>query len=491
MRGETGRNVFDFATMFYNVRSADTGRMSELLAHLLKGVRSSAAAGLDYVELRADDVAQTSIELRESSVESVTRKLERGHSARILRAGRWGFASSDGMKDVASTIAEASKAAAALAKGGPVDTSLCEVRPVKREVRPPAKVPLAEVGLDEKVSHLTSICKAVVTADPRMTGAKASYSDVTGERVLVTNEGTEVVHHISHAYLMAHASGNASNRMVSVRDELGTVSAGWEHFTRAEPAEAVAERLVRKAMLQMDGIPCKRGTHPCVISPRVAGMLAHEALGHLSEADLFAAGAFNGFAGRRVAPQTVTMVDSPSMDGGFGNVALDDEGVVPTPVTLIDKGVLGSQMTNREWSARLGVPPTGNARAENYRVPPVIRMRNTYFERGDMTLEELLEGIGSGYYCVDVRGGQAESNSSFQVSIQECFEVVRGELGRPVRSLAISGLATKALGMIDGLGKDFGFESSYCGKLMQSMATSDGGPHMSIRKGGIVFGGAD
>jgi TldD protein len=465
--------------------------MSELLAPLLKALRSRSAAGLDHIELRADDVVQTSIELRESLVEGVTRKLERGHSARVLRAGRWGFASSDGMDDVATTIAEASAAARALSKGGPIDTRMSDVRPVRRKVRPPVAVPLAEVALEDKVSHLASMCRSVVGADPRIASAKASYMDITGERALVTSEGTEVSNTISHAYLMAHASGKESGRMVSVRDEVGTVSAGWEFFSRVETAEATSARLVRKARLQMDGVPCRRGTHPCVISPRVAGMLAHEALGHLSEADLFAAGAFNGLAGRRIAPESVTMVDSPRVDGGFGNIVVDDEGVVPKPVTLIDGGILGSQMTNREWAARLGVAPTGNARAENYRVPPVIRMRNTYFERGDMTLEELLEGTKSGYYCVDVRGGQAESNSSFQVGIQECYEVVRGELGRSVRSLAISGLATKSLRMIDGVGKDFGLESSYCGKFSQSMPTSDGGPHIGIRKGGIVFGGAD
>lgn len=465
--------------------------MSELLAPLLKALRSKVTAGLEYVELRADDVMQTSIELRESSVESVTRKLERGHSARVLRAGRWGFASSDGMDDVATTIAEASKGAASLPKGAPSDARLCAVRPVRKEVRPRVAAPLDEVGLEEKVSHLTSMCRTVVAADPRITGAKVSYNDLTGERVLVTNEGTEVIRTVSHAYHMAYASGKASNRMVSVRDEMGTVGTGWEYFTRVDPPEAVSDRLVRRAKLQMDGVPCKRGTHPCVISPRVAGMLAHEALGHLSEADLFAAGAFNGLAGKQVAPESVTMIDSPRIAGGFGNVVVDDEGVIPKPVKLIDRGILGSQMTNREWSERLGVPPTGNARAEDYRVPPVIRMRNTYFERGDMDFEELLEGKKSGYYCVDVRGGQAESNSSFQVGIQECYEIIKGELGRPVRSLAISGLATRSLGMIDGLGRDFGFESSYCGKLLQSMPTSDGGPHMSIRKGGIVFGGAD
>jgi TldD protein len=118
-------------------------------------------------------------------------------------------------------------------------------------------------------------------------------------------------------------------------------------------------------------------------------------------------------------------------------------------------------------------------------------MRNTYFEKGDMSFEELLEGKRFGYYCSDVRGGQAEANSSFQVGIQECFEIVDGEIGRPVRSLAISGIATQSLMMIDGIGGDFGFESSYCGKMNQGMATSDGGPHMSLREGAIVFGGSD
>ena len=394
------------------------------------------------------------------------------------------------MRDVAATIAEASKAARALSRSAASDVSMCAVKPTKMVVRSNAKIPLDEVDLADKVAHLTSICKGVVKADQRITTAKANYSDITGERVLVTNEGTEVQHSLSHAYLMTTVSGKSSGRLVSARDEVGTVTSGWELFTGLESDRSISERLARKARLQMDGVSCKRGTHPCVISPRVAGMLAHEALGHLSEADLFSSGAFNGCAGSRVAPETVTMIDSAWIESGFGNIAVDDEGVLPKTVTLIEKGILGAQMTNREWAARLGVGPTGNARAESYRVPPVIRMRNTYFERGDRSFEELLEDKKSGYYCVDVRGGQAESNSSFQVGIQECYEIVKGELGRPVRSLAISGLATKSLAKIDGVGRDFGFESSYCGKLLQSMPTSDGGPHMSLKKGGIVFGGS-
>jgi TldD protein len=116
-------------------------------------------------------------------------------------------------------------------------------------------------------------------------------------------------------------------------------------------------------------------------------------------------------------------------------------------------------------------------------------MRNTHFAKGNMSVEELMEEVRDGYYCGDVRGGQAESDSSFQVGIQECFEIRKGEMSRPVKFLAISGIATRSLGLISGVGSDFGFESSYCGKDEQYMPTSDGGPHMTLKKGAIVFGG--
>ena len=86
--------------------------------------------------------------------------------------------------------------------------------------------------------------------------------------------------------------------------------------------------------------------------------------------------------------------------------------------------------------------PTGNARAESYLYSPIIRMRNTFFEPGTFSEEELLENIDFGYFCADFRGGQAQLNASFQVGIQEAYEIVNGEIGRPVTDLSISGIAT-------------------------------------------------
>ncbi len=466
-------------------------RGCHLLDTLSKALGSKEARGVGYIELRAERTVQTAIDVRQTGVDVLSKREETGHSARVLVDGVWGFAVSSGYKDVPGTIRDAVKAARALPSNVRRDRAqIGDVAVIKKRFHVRAKKPLGETEDEVKISYLKQICARTSSADPRIVVCKASYRDYVGEKLVVTSEGTSVESEIALSYLMTSVSGRAGSRLCSARDESAIVGSGWEFFEARDHAEVVSGRIVKKIKDQMDGISCRRGSFPTVLSPKVVGMLAHEALGHLSEADYFASGAFNGLQGKEVAPEFVTIIDSPRIADGFGNISVDDEGVKPRKVTLIDHGVLGEQLTNREWAERLGSEPTGNARAENYRVPPIIRMRNTYFEAGDMSVEELLEGVKFGYFCGDVKGGQAEANSSFQVAIQACFEIRDGELGRPVRDLAISGVAVRSLPLIDGMGRDFGIESSYCGKLNQLMATSDGGPHMRLKEGAIIFGGA-
>lgn len=459
--------------------------------YLSKALEGSQRGNGDYIELRSQDVLHTSIGVRNSEVESLSERTIRGCSARVLAGGVWGFSFSDGSKDVASAIEQAAGAArSASLKWDDSAVSLAAVKTVNRRIPLSVETPMAEVDVSEKIAFLADVCSSVKSGDSRIRSCWADYNEVTGDKLLMTSEGTVVESKVSEMNLIVTASARDSGIQASARDELGVVMTGWEFLEKTESPSCIRERLLKKVDGQLNGVSCIRGSHPCVLGPKVVGMLAHEALGHLSEADLFCTGAFEGMEGKKIAPDPVTMVDSPCMSGGFGNIEVDDEGVVPRDVILINEGRLGEQMLNREWAARLSREPTGNARAESYRKPPIIRMRNTYFTPGDRTVDELVESVREGYYCGDVRGGQAESNSSFQIGIQDCYEIRNGEIGRPVRDLAISGIAIRSLSLIDGVGKDFGCESSYCGKFDQSMATSDGGPHMSLKNGAIVFGGA-
>ncbi|MDO8056859.1 MAG: metallopeptidase TldD-related protein, partial [Candidatus Hermodarchaeota archaeon] len=148
-------------------------------------------------------------------------------------------------------------------------------------------------------------------------------------------------------------------------------------------------------------------------------------------------------------------------------------------------------LTDREYALRTDTKVSGSARAQDYRFIPLIRMRNTYFERGDWKDEELFDGIDFGYYCCTVGGGQAEMNASFQVGIQEAYEIVEGKVGDSVTNMSISGIATEALLKIEGVGNAaFDFGVGRCGKG-QAAFVSDGGPLIRFGSGPITFGGQD
>ena len=79
--------------------------------------------------------------------------------------------------------------------------------------------------------------------------------------------------------------------------------------------EFVGGEAAKRVKLQLDGVPSKGGSFPCVLGPRVIGVLAHEALGHLAEADLTVNSAFNGKLGEVVASEGVNMIDDGTIPG--------------------------------------------------------------------------------------------------------------------------------------------------------------------------------
>jgi len=217
------------------------------------------------------------------------------------------------------------------------------------------------------------------------------------------------------------------------------------------------------------------------------GLLAHEAVGHCAEADLVHGGSFlANKVGEEVASSLVTLVDNGRYPSGFGTMKYDDEGVPTQNTVLIEKGVVKGFMHSRETAHDFKVEPTGNARAWNFEFDPIIRMRNTYIETGDQSLEELAEGIKDGYFLKGGLGGQADFTGEFMFSIQEAVHIKNGELRESLRGVTISGNAFEVLKHVDAVGKDFRMQTGMCGKEQVNFA-GIGGPSLRTR---VLMGGA-
>ncbi|ASJ10695.1 TldD-like protein [Thermococcus sp. P6] len=438
----------------------------------------------DYVELRYEDLKKTTLGLKDGVFTSFTGKLQRGVAIRVLADGAWGFASTSELENLEKKIEEAYRLAKAAAETRKEKIELAEVKPVEDFVKSRMRIKPGEVDVGDKVRHLREL-EGLLREDAAVKSVQVRYEDGAGKKVLLTSEGTRIEWDYNYLYQGTYVTGKADGKLAMARDSIGAVDHGWELMTDVEPNEKVAERILRKMHSQLKGVAPKRGEFPIVAGPIVVGIIAHEALGHLAEADLTVNSPFKDLIGKEIAPEYVTMSER-HVEGGFGNDRYDDEGVPVRDIHIIENGILKEIMLNREYAHRWNMEPNGHARAESYHYPPIIRMRNTIFEPGDMSFEELIEDVKFGYYVVDFRGGQAQLNSAFQVGIQEGYVIRNGEVAEPIRDTSITGVAIDALKKISGVGRDFGLEVGFCGKG-QTAFVSSGGPHMRF-DGGILIG---
>jgi TldD protein len=130
----------------------------------------------------------------------------------------------------------------------------------------------------------------------------------------------------------------------------------------------------------------------------------------------------------------------------------------------------------------MGEPPTGNARAIDYRFPPIVRMTNTYIEPGKATAEEIIGDIKLGVYARNWYGGTT-SMEMFTFSAGEAFMIRDGKVAELVRPVKLTGNLFTTLPNIDAIGTDLDFnQGGGCGKGGQMpLPVSNGSPHIRIQ----------
>ncbi len=456
---------------------------------LEKVIERGRELGASYVETRGETGFQEYIQMDDRRINTLSQRIEQGVAIRVLVNGAWGFVTTSELNDLNRAVENAISMARVAAQTRSEPIHLAEVKAYKESIESAAKRDPRHVAVEEKIRYMQDMTDVIKRYDQRITTVTIRLRTASGTKYILTSDGTQIQMPIMLVWVYPWVTGREGTRLTAARYEDASTHEGWEYLERVATPETIGLSAAKRVQLQLQGVPAKAGQFPCVLGPRVIGILAHEALGHLAEADLTMNSAFNGKIGQVVAAEGVNMTDDGTDPGNLGTTKYDDEGVPTTRVEIIKDSVLTELMTNREYAAKTGLRPTGNARAESYLYPPIIRMRNTFFERGDYSYEEILEGIEFGYLCADYRGGQAQMNASFQVGVQEGYEIVNGEIGRPVMDLSISGIATDSLMLIDAVSDEkFGFELGRCGKGQEAFVAA-GGPSIRFKRGGVTFGG--
>ena len=444
--------------------------------------------GAEYAEIRAQKLFKTMLTVKDGRIEAAKQGIENGVALRVLVNGAWGFASvgTFDIETLTSAISDACRMAKTASLRLKTPIKLVETKTVEDKISVKPKKNPAEISVEDKIDTALAVNNTVRGYDKRVKSCTIDYLDLTGTNYFLNNEGTYIEQDKLYVWSRILATASEANVLTFSREEIGS-TAGYEVFD-VETPEIVGKRAAKRAVEQLKAKPPRGGNFPAVLGPNVVGVFVHEAFGHLAEADLTLSGSvLLGKLGKKIASDVVTFYDDGTIEGAFGSFKYDDEGVPTQKTLLVKDGIVVGLMHNRETAHKFDAKPTGNARAEDFRFEPIIRMRNTFMEPKDHSFEELLEDIKFGYYLKSFRGGQANLDGTFQVGIQEAYEITNGELGDPVRNASISGNTLETLLKVDAVGKDFELWPGRCGKG-QTAFIGDGGPHVRVKE--VLIGGS-
>ena len=452
-----------------------------LLSDLLARYQSQ----VDYLVIRLEEAEGTDIVLRGDKVETLCEGISIGGQIRACYKGGWGLSSFNHLATISSRIEEAIAAARIV---GDCETQLAPIAPVQTTCfipltgTDPRQIPL--VQKKQLCDRYTEILKSV---DARVTTTSVRYSDSAQRVILASSEGTLIEQSWVDMEMRFAATARNGDTVQTGRETTGSRKAYEDLTGLDEQVCSAAQRAVAALSLP----PVKGNTYTVVIDPILSGLFVHEAFGHLSEADM----TYENpdllevmSIGRQFGPEELQIFDGAAPEGHRGSYFYDDEGTPATTTQLIKDGVLVGRLHSRETAGKLGEAPTGNARCLNYHYAPIVRMTNTWIERGKTPVADLFTDIEEGVYARNWLGGMT-NGEMFTFSAGEAWMIRNGQIAEPVRDVTLSGNVFQTLADIEAIGDDFYWdESGGCGKGGQSgLPVGCGGP--SLRIGNVVVGG--
>ncbi|HHY35042.1 MAG TPA: TldD/PmbA family protein [Firmicutes bacterium] len=455
--------------------------MRDLMGRALR--RSTA----EYCEVRIEETEETSVRFRGKDIELVAENVSVGGNVRALYKGGWGFVSFNRLDDLDRKVDEACAQARILGEKLNKEIRLYPVDPVVDRVAGNFKREAFAVPLKEKIKLLEGY-NALILGSPEITSSSVYYFDRHTHLHFANSEGTYI-------YQEKMDVGGALTA-IATKDKLTTQeSARFGSNQDYEVAVGLEDEVrdAAKAAREMLHAPVvEAGEYTVILDPDMAGLFVHEAFGHLSEADSLDEDERMKELlkiGTRYGSDELDIYDSGVEGPNRGESRYDDEGVPMQKTYLIKGGVVVGHLHSRESAAKMNERPTGNARAINYRFPPIVRMRTTCIAPGKATFDEMLKGISLGVYVRGGYGGQT-NGEMFTFAASRAYMIRNGSIAEMVRDVNLTGNVFTTLRNIDMIGNDFQFKNGPggCGKGGQSpLPVAQGSPHIRIQK--VVIGG--
>jgi TldD protein len=432
----------------------------------------------DYLEARFEESQNSHITYRGKAMESIGRSTASGGNVRALAKGGWGFTSFNDLDKLSDRVSVAIEQAQSAGTG---KSNLATVESAVDSITSGVSQNPVTIPLSEK-KRLLDEYNEIIWSIPRIKTSTIGYSDSHKKVIFLNSEGSLITQARADVALRLTAIAAKDGEVQQVGLSLGSRG----DFKAIQGLHEKVREMSWNAVALLSAPQAKGGEYTVVLDPILAGVFVHEAFGHLSESDfVYENDRLRDIMklGKQFGVAQLNIVDSAAEPGLRGSYKYDDEGVRSVKTYLIREGKLVGRLHSRETAAKMNEKPTGNARAINYRYPPIVRMTNTYIEPGSISFQEMISDIKEGIYAKNWYGGMT-SMEMFTFSAGEAYMIRNGKIAETLRPIMLTGNVFTTLKNIDAIGNDLDMnQGGGCGKGGQMpLPVSNGSPHIRIQR---------
>ncbi len=344
------------------------------------------------------------------------------------------------------------------------------------------------IPLEKKVDLISRADKFLSKYNKKIVQYKIVYGDSMQNVEIINSHGIFVKDSRVQSLFLVQTVAKKENILQTGYEPVGGAQ-GFEIFNNID-IENIAKISADRALNNLNAKKIEGGNMPVVLSNEAGGTMIHEAIGHGLEADIVNDGMSiysKDKINEKVASEKITVVDDGTIPFKRGTQNFDDEGNQCGKNILVEKGILKGYMYDVLNALKDNCKSTGNGRRESFRFKPVVRMTNTYIERGTDEPKDIVKSVEKGLFVKKMGGGQVNTvTGDFVFEVSEGYEIYKGEIGEPVRDTTLIGNGPEILQKIDMVGNDLGFGIGTCGKDGQGVPVSDAQPTLRIPE--IVVG---
>lgn len=145
--------------------------------------------------------------------------------------------------------------------------------------------------------------------------------------------------------------------------------------------------------------------------------------------------------GERIFDEKLTIYNNPLDDSMPGARLFDDEGVLCRNMPIVEKGVLKNFYYDLYFAEKMNQESTGNGFKGSMFAKPAPTLSHLYIEKGDKSLQELIQMIDYGIIVGEALGAHSGNipNGDFSIGVSPAIYVENGEIVGHIRDVMVAG----------------------------------------------------